>query len=96
MKIDNIFKRTVSDKIFSEQYDVPSGKYKCIADGINSKDCHVKMLASILKAVDVEVEKKKSEQRIRNQDTAIAFTDAEKSSLYKKVLKQLQTEFLSL
>lgn len=94
MKIDNIFKRAVSDKVFIEQYNVPSGKYNNISEGINSDDKHVKMLATILKTIDVEVEKKKVDMRIKRNDSAVIFTDPEKESLYKKILKQLQTEFL--
>lgn len=96
MKIDNIFKRTVSDKTFAEQYDVPIGLYSTIADGMKSNNSHVKMLATTLKAIDKAVEEKKREMRIRNQDSPVVFSDAEKSSLYKKILKQMQSEFINL
>lgn len=96
MKIDNIFKRTVSDKIFTEQYEVPFGRYSNIAEGMKSNDSHVKMLAVVLKTIDIEVEKKKSEMRIKNQDSPVAFSETELSSLYKKILKQMQTEFITL
>lgn len=96
MKIDNIFKRTVSDKNFAEQYDVPIGSYNNITDGMKSNDGHVKMLATILKEVDKAVEEKKRDMRIRNQDSPVIFSDAEKSSLYKKILKQMQSEFINL
>lgn len=93
MKIDNIFKRTVSDKVFSDQYNIPFGKYKTISDGLFANDCHVKMLATMLKAIDDKVEEKKSEQRIYNQDSKVELTENEMTALYKKVMKQLQLEF---
>lgn len=96
MKIDNIFKRTVSDKNFAEQYEVPFGRYSNIADGVRSNDCYVKMLATVLKTIDIEVEKKKREMRIKNQDSPVTLSETELSSLYKKILKQMQTEFINL
>ena len=91
-KIDNIFKRVISDVDFRHEYDVLPEVYATINDGFMATNPHVKFVAKVLLEIDRQVSEMEREQRIRNLEGKIELPDAFKTKLYKIMIKELSNE----
>lgn len=88
-KIDNIFKRVISDADFRNEYDVRPEVYATINDGYNATNLYVRSVAKVLQEIDSQVSDMEREQRIRNIEGKIELPESFKSKLYKIMIKEL-------
>ena len=91
-KIDNIFKRVLSDADFRREYDVRPEIYETVSDGFLATNPYVKAVARILIEIDKQVSEMEREQRIRNLEGKIELPETFKSKLYKLMIKELSNE----
>jgi len=91
-KIDNIFKRVITDADFRHEYDVHPELYPTINDGYIATNPYVKSVAKVLLEVDKQVSEMERDQRIRNLKGEIELPDTFKSKLYKIMIKELSNE----
>ncbi len=91
-KIDNIFKRVISDADFRNEYDVHPELYTTINDGYSANNPYVRAVAKLLWEVDRQVSEMARNQRVRNQEGQIELPETFKSKLYKIMIKELSNE----
>lgn len=88
-KIDNIFKRVISDADFRREYDVRPEIYNSINDGYVATNPYVKTVAKLLLEIEKQVSSLEFDQRSRNLEGKIELPDTFKSKLYKIMIKEL-------
>lgn len=93
-KIDNIFKKVISDPEMRKQYDIDPKQYSNINQGMMSNNVFVKTVAILLSSIDKHVEADKTNMRIMNQSGPVILTESFKTSLYKKLVSTLQKELV--
>jgi 6-pyruvoyl-tetrahydropterin synthase len=91
-KIDNIFKKVISDADFRYEFDVRPEVYKTINDGCVATNPYVKSVAKVLLEIEKQVSEMEREQRIRNLEGKIELPDTFKAKLYKIMIKELSSE----
>ncbi len=91
-KIDNIFKKVISDADFRHEYDVHPELYTTVNDGYSATNPYVRAVAKLLWEVDKQVSEMERNQRIRNLEGQIELPDTFKTKLYKIMIKELSNE----
>ena len=93
-KIDNIFRKVISDANLREQYNIDPDEYQNISQGLKSYNLYVKCIATIIQSIDKTIELDKANSYGSNVGTPRVLSDSAKNALYKKILSELQHEFI--
>lgn len=95
-KIDNIFKKVISDANLREHYCINPDDYQNLSQGLKSQNLYVKSIATIIQSIDKTVELDKANSLGRNVGEPQVLSDSAKNALYKKIVTELQREFIMM
>jgi len=93
-KLDNIFKKVISDATLREQYNYDPEEYRNLSQGLQSQNLYVKCIAEIIQSIDKTIELDKANSIGRNVGSPCALSDSAKTALYKKIVTELQRELI--
>ena len=95
-KLDNIFKKVISDATLREQYNIDPDEYQNLSQGLQSHNLYVKSIATIIQSIDKTIELDKANSIGRSVGAPTVLSDSAKNALYKKIVTELQREFIMM
>ena len=95
-KLDNIFKKVISDATLREQYNIVPDEYQNLSQGLKSPNLYVKSIATIIHSIDKSIELDKANSIGRSMGTPTVLSESTKNTLYKKIVTELQREFIMM
>lgn len=88
-KLDNIFLKVINDPELKEHCDIETEDYQSLNDGLLSSDPYVKVLAKMLKEIDIKLNEIQTSNTVYSSNSSIELSDSQKKSLYTKLMSEL-------
>ncbi len=88
-KLDNIFLKVINDPELKIHCDIATEEYQSLNDGLLSEDPYVKVLAKMLKEIDVKLNEIQTSNTVYSSNNTIELSDSQKKTLYSKLMSEL-------
>lgn len=85
-KIDNIFLKIISDEQLANRFDIDPSKYSNIDGGKKAANKYVKAIAELIEQLNVRINNKKDEMKIRHKTGTVALSDVDFQAVYKSIV----------
>lgn len=88
-KLDNIFLKIINDPQLKEHCEIAAEDYQSLNDGLLSNDPYVKVLAMMLKEIDMKLGEIQTNNTVYSNNNTIELSDSQKKTLYNKLMSEL-------
>lgn len=88
-KLDNIFLKIINDPQLKEHCEIATEDYQSLNDGLLSNDPYVKVLAMMLKEIDMKLGEIQTNNTVYSNNNTIELSDSQKKTLYNKLMSEL-------
>lgn len=88
-KLDNIFLKIINDPQLKEHCEIATEDYQSLNDGLLSSDPYVKVLAMMLKEIDMKLGEIQTNNTVYSNNNTIELSESQKKTLYNKLMSEL-------
>lgn len=88
-KNDLIFQKIISNERFADAYNITTTKYQNLDSGRRALQPEVRAVAEIVHDLNIQIDQKKSDMRIRKQSGPVVIDVSFFQTLYRKIVSSL-------
>lgn len=88
-KSDLIFQKIISNERFADAYNITATKYQSLDSGRRALQPEVRAVAEIVHDLNIQIDQKKSDMRIRKQSGPVVIDASFFQTLYRKIVSSL-------
>lgn len=91
-KSDLIFQKIISNKKFADAYNITPSRFPNLDAGRRALQPEVRAVSDIVHDINIQIEQKKSDMRIRKQSGPVTLDTSFFQTLYRKIVASLSTK----